>query len=117
MEMDKMNGFYEWLYDRYAAPQFDDTNFPEFYQTQKREWEEFSKNLPDRQRLLSVDLLGSLRICWGGRVPVHYNPRPGKARPPEILRPLLGLRIYGAYRAAPSAMGPQKRCATSLSAR
>ena len=66
-----MNGFYEWLYDRYAAPQFDDTNFPEFYQTQKREWEEFSKNLPDRQRLLSVDLLGSLRICWGVQAFTH----------------------------------------------
>lgn len=37
-----MNDFYFWLYEHYAAPQFQasEAEFPLFYQEQKREWQE-----------------------------------------------------------------------------
>ena len=62
-----MNEFYLWLYERYAAPQFQarEAEFPLFYQEQKREWLEIARRLPNRERLLATDLQSSLACCWG----------------------------------------------------
>ena len=62
-----MNEFYFWLYEHYAAPQFEasEMEFPLFYQEQKREWLEVTQRLSNRDRLLSADLQSSLACCWG----------------------------------------------------
>lgn len=43
-----MNDFYFWLYEHYAAPQFQtsEAEFPLFYQEQKREWQEAAERCP-----------------------------------------------------------------------
>lgn len=60
-----MNDFYQWLYDHYAAPRFDDSVFSPAYQAMKRDWSAFAESLPNRERLLSYDLLNSMKLCWG----------------------------------------------------
>ena len=60
-----MNEFYIWLYEHYAAPQFNEAEFPLFYQVQKQEWLEAASKLSPRERLLAVDLQNSLASCWG----------------------------------------------------
>ena len=62
-----MNEFYEWLYERYAAPLYNEEEFPFCYQEQKREWLQAVQKLPARERLLSADLHNSLACCWGAR--------------------------------------------------
>ena len=62
-----MNDFYFWLYEHYAAPQFQasEAELSLFYQEQKREWQEAARTLPNREQLLSADLQNSLACCWG----------------------------------------------------
>lgn len=62
-----MNDFYQWLYDNYAAPRFNEEAFSLPYQLQKAEWLAFSETLPTHERLLSFDLLNSMKHSWGAQ--------------------------------------------------
>ncbi|MEY8317552.1 hypothetical protein AALB19_09610 [Oscillospiraceae bacterium 50-58] len=62
-----MNVFYQWLYDHYAAPLFDDETFSLDYCLQKKEWFAYVQTLPKHERLLSLDLLNNMKACWGAQ--------------------------------------------------
>lgn len=60
-----MNGFYQWLYLNYAAPKFNDETFSLSYRLQKKEWMAYAQTLPNHEKLLSLDLLNNMKLCWG----------------------------------------------------
>ena len=82
-----MNEFYLWLYEHYAAPQFNEAEFPFFYQEQKREWLEVTRRLPNRERLLCADFQNSLACCWGAAAfayGVHVGQMLSSGCPAEL---------------------------------
>ena len=82
-----MNQFYEWLYDHYAEPRYDDSQFPAAYQDQKRKWNELSQTLSDHERILILDFLSSVRLHWGTQAfacGVHIGLLLGSELPGEI---------------------------------
>ena len=66
-----MNYFCQWLYDNYAAPMFEDEAMSESYQCQKREWLAYAQTLSNHERLLSLDLLNSMKRDWGAQAFVY----------------------------------------------
>lgn len=62
-----MNDFTEWLYLHYAAPRFDEKQMPEAYQVQKAEWLACAEKLSPGERVLSIDLVNSMKTGWGER--------------------------------------------------
>ena len=60
-----MNTFYEWLYDHYAEPRYDDSRFPAPYQDKKRQWEQVLQKLPPDDQITALDMLSSAQIQWG----------------------------------------------------
>lgn len=79
-----MNQFCDWLYLNYAAPIFDEEAMPVSYQYQKQEWLAYAQTLPNRERLLSLDLLNSLKECWGAQA-FAYGLQAGVLLALEIL--------------------------------
>ncbi|MCI8808176.1 MAG: hypothetical protein HFF20_10225 [Oscillospiraceae bacterium] len=60
-----MNPLYEWLYENYAKPQLADRQLSSVYQLQRQEWQTTAEQLPRRERLLSEDLMATLKNDWG----------------------------------------------------
>lgn len=79
-----MNQFCDWLYLNYAAPRFDEEAMSVSYQYQKQEWLTYAQTLPNRERLLSLDLLNNLKDCWGAQA-FAYGLQAGVLLALEIL--------------------------------
>ncbi len=60
-----MNPFYEWLYENYANPRLSNAQLPSVYHMQSQEWQAVAEQLPQRDRLLSEDLMSTLKHDWG----------------------------------------------------
>lgn len=60
-----MNSFYEWLYENYAKPRLSNTQLSSVYRIQSQEWQAVAENLSRHDRLLSYDLMDTLRHDWG----------------------------------------------------
>ena len=82
-----MNEFYEWLYDHYAEPRYDDSRFPSPYQDKKRQWEQVLQKLPPDDQITALDMLSSAQIHWGTQAfayGVHIGLLLGADLPGEI---------------------------------
>lgn len=60
-----MNSIYEWLYEHYAEPRLSNAQFSSVYHIQCQEWQAVAENLSRHDRLLSYDLMDTLRHDWG----------------------------------------------------
>lgn len=60
-----MNLFYEWLYEHYAEPRLSNAQPSPVCLAQSREWQETAENLSRHDRLLSYDLMDTIKHDWG----------------------------------------------------
>ena len=60
-----MNSFYGWLYHHYAKPRLSGVQLSSVYDAQRREWQDAAEQLSRRDRLLSYDLMDTLKNEWG----------------------------------------------------
>ena len=60
-----MDSIYEWLYEHYAEPRLSNTQLSSIYHIQSQEWQSVAENLSRHDRLLSYDLMNTLRHDWG----------------------------------------------------
>ena len=60
-----MNPFYEWLYNNYAMPRLSNAQLSSIYHIQKQEWQAAAEKLSRHDRLLSCDLMETLKHDWG----------------------------------------------------
>lgn len=62
-----MNEFYDWLYTNYVRRRLDEDTFEEGYQLNKQKWLEVIETLPADERILSLDMMSSVKYAWGER--------------------------------------------------
>lgn len=60
-----MNDFYEWLYENFVRPRLDEDTFDEGYQENKQRWLKVIEALPANERILSLDMISSVKYAWG----------------------------------------------------
>lgn len=60
-----MNDFYEWLYTCYVHPRVNETAFTDDYHENKREWTEIIETLSRHERIVSLDMMNSVKHNWG----------------------------------------------------
>ena len=60
-----MNPFYEWLYENYAKPHLSNAQLSSVYHIQRQEWQVVAENLSRHDRLLSYDLMDTIKNDWG----------------------------------------------------
>lgn len=63
-----MNSFYEWLYENYAKPRLSGAQFSSTYHIQSQEWQAVAETLSRHDRLLSYDLMDTIKNDWGALV-------------------------------------------------
>lgn len=63
-----MNPFYEWLYENYAKPRLSGAQLSSTYHTQSQEWQTVAEKLSRHDRLLSYDLMDTIKNDWGALV-------------------------------------------------
>lgn len=62
-----MNEFYEWLYACFVCPRIDEEDLPPGYQENKTEWTKVLESLSKHDRLVSQDMMCSVKEIWGER--------------------------------------------------
>lgn len=60
-----MNNLYEWLYENYAKPRLSNAQPSPVCLAQSQEWQAAAEKLSRHDRLLSYDLMDTLRNEWG----------------------------------------------------
>lgn len=60
-----MDSFYEWLYENYAKPCLSGAQLSSTYHTQSQEWQTVAETLSRHDRLLSYDLMDTIKNDWG----------------------------------------------------
>ena len=60
-----MNPFYEWLYENYAKPRLSGVQLSSTYHIQSQEWQAAAEKLSRHDRLLSYDLMETVKDDWG----------------------------------------------------
>ena len=60
-----MNTFYEWLYEHYAKPRLSNAQLSSVYHIQEQEWQAVAETLSRHDRLLSYDLMDTIKNDWG----------------------------------------------------
>ena len=63
-----VNPIYEWLYEYYAKPRLSSAQLSFTYHIQSQEWQAVAEQLSRHDRLLSYDLMDTIRNDWGALV-------------------------------------------------
>lgn len=60
-----VDSIYEWLYEHYAKPRLSNAQFSSVYHIQSQEWQAVAETLSQHDRLLSYDLMDTIKNDWG----------------------------------------------------
>ena len=63
-----MNDLYEWLYEYYAKPRLSNARPSPVCLAQSQEWQAVAETLSRHDRLLSYDLMDTIKNDWGALV-------------------------------------------------